>query len=162
MVSLYKRANARQNRVLKIVEGAVKNAADHHPEFNYTPRLARSIAKRAAGTLTAQWRDVLAISMISSDGLGQTPAHLDSRPESHWSQNPGARGGDILGSPSRHQGGAQGIKPHPVLRRIIKELSLKVGEYKRRGLLSQNLDHIKAEGLIEALRIIDRLMKNQK
>lgn len=60
MVTLAKRATPSQARILKIVEGAVLNASDAHK----VPRdtwLARSIAKRAAGTLTAQWPEVLAV-----------------------------------------------------------------------------------------------------
>jgi hypothetical protein len=59
MVTLAKRASASQARILRIVEGAVLNAADAH-DLPRDERLARSIAKRATGTLTAQWPDVLA------------------------------------------------------------------------------------------------------
>lgn len=60
MSTLYKRATPAQARVLRIVAGAVKNAADGHPEIVIPHNFARSVAKRAAGTLTAQWPDVLA------------------------------------------------------------------------------------------------------
>lgn len=61
MVTLSKRSTPAQDRVLRIVEGAVLNEADAHgkPRDELT---ARSIAKRAAGTLTAQWPEVLAVS----------------------------------------------------------------------------------------------------
>lgn len=59
MVSLYKRATPAQELLLHIVEGAVLNAMDAH-NIKRDPRMARSIAKRAAGTLSAQWQDVLA------------------------------------------------------------------------------------------------------
>jgi hypothetical protein len=59
MTTLYKRATPPQWRILRIVEGAVKSMGDAHPEARITHRMARSIAKRAAGTLTAQWPDVL-------------------------------------------------------------------------------------------------------
>ena len=61
MPSLYGRATPAQAKVLRIIEGAAFNAADAHG----VPRdtwMARSIAKRAAGTLTAQWPEVLAVS----------------------------------------------------------------------------------------------------
>ena len=70
MATLYKRANGPQRRMLKIIEGAVKNAADAHPEFNYSPKLARSIAKRAVGTLSAQLAEVLAAPMPSDKAEG--------------------------------------------------------------------------------------------
>ena len=60
MSSLYKRATPPQARILRIVEGAVKNAADAHPNYGIDRRFCRSVAKRAAGTLTAQWPEVLA------------------------------------------------------------------------------------------------------
>lgn len=46
---------------MRIVAGAVINAAHGHPEVQIGPQFARSVAKRAAGTLTAQWPDVLAL-----------------------------------------------------------------------------------------------------
>lgn len=59
MVTLAKRATSSQSKMLKIIEGAVLNAADAHnlPRDEF---MARSIAKRAAGTLSAQWPIVLA------------------------------------------------------------------------------------------------------
>src|SRR5260370_35193289 len=67
MAPLYKRASPAQRRILRVVEGAVLNAADAHgrPRDRY---IARSIAKRAAGTLTASWPEVLAArSLLPSD-----------------------------------------------------------------------------------------------
>lgn len=60
MVTLYKRATPTQRQILRIIEGAIKNAGDAHPEIKQlTPRMVRSIAKRAAGTLSSQWAEVL-------------------------------------------------------------------------------------------------------
>lgn len=150
MVSLYNRANARQWRVLRIIEGAVKNVYDHHKDFKYSPRLARSIAKRAAGTLTAAWPDVLAAK----------PSDM-SDPENHASgghQTPHARQGSGGGqdthwsSVSRQRGGSQVRSAHPFYRKIVRALSLRVAFLKRSG------DTQMAEGVIEALRIIDRII----
>lgn len=60
MVTLAKRATPSQRQIMRIVEGAVKNASDSHPEWEFTEYIARSIAKRATGTLSAQWLGVLA------------------------------------------------------------------------------------------------------
>lgn len=60
MPSLHKRATPAQAKILRIVEGAVLNTADAHGVTRDT-WMARSIAKRAAGTLTAQWPEVLAV-----------------------------------------------------------------------------------------------------
>lgn len=58
-MTLYKRATPPQARILNIIEGAIKNVADKSGrEFDL--RYARSVAKRACGTLTAQWPEVLA------------------------------------------------------------------------------------------------------
>lgn len=53
MTSLYNRATPAQQRALRIIEGAIKNAADAHPEIVVSPRHRRSIAKRAVGLLAA-------------------------------------------------------------------------------------------------------------
>lgn len=70
MSSLYTRATPSQARILRAVEGAVKNAADAHPEYRIDRRFCKSVAKRAAGTLTAQWPDVLAAGMPSEKAAG--------------------------------------------------------------------------------------------
>ena len=72
MVSLYKRATPSQARILRIVEGAVRNAAHGHPEIDVPETFARSVAKRACGTLTSQWGEVLAARSASSDGALET------------------------------------------------------------------------------------------
>ena len=71
MTTLYKRATPSQRRLLRIVEGAVKNAADVHPQQRITDRFARSIAKRAAGTISAQWPELLAARMPSDRAMFQ-------------------------------------------------------------------------------------------
>ena len=64
MATLYKRANPLQKQLLRMVEGAVKNVLDAHKDI-YPPmgpdKFARSIAKRAVGTMTSQWGTLLAL-----------------------------------------------------------------------------------------------------
>lgn len=140
MVTLYKRATASQRRVLRIVEGAIKNAADAHPEFRFTPRIARSIAKRAAGTLTAQWPDVLAAKM----------------PSGRSDQTPGAS----IGAPIPHlrrvsgKGLRTSAHPQPQLRKMWKWLSIEVGAAKRAGAIER------AQAFIEVLKRIDAMATN--
>lgn len=67
MTSLYRRATPAQGAILRIIEGATKNAADAHPEIKVSARHRRSIAKRAAGTLSAQWPEVLAANRRSGE-----------------------------------------------------------------------------------------------
>lgn len=73
MVTLYKRATPSQARILRAIEGAVKNVSDAHG-IAFDPRHARSIAKRACGTLTSQWGAVLAATKMPSNwGVQRTP-----------------------------------------------------------------------------------------
>ncbi len=52
MASLYKRATKEQQQMLRIIAGAVRNAAHAHG-ITLEKNFARSVAKRAVGTLTA-------------------------------------------------------------------------------------------------------------
>jgi hypothetical protein len=88
MASLYTRATPSQARILKIVEGACINARDAHPNVQINRRFARSVAKRAAGTLTAQWPDVLAAGALQpSDGAEANPSGADRRGVSHLTRH---------------------------------------------------------------------------
>src|SRR5580693_7620146 len=59
MSTLSNRATPSQLRMLRAIAGAVDNAAHAH-KMELPNHFARSVAKRATGTLTAQWPDVLA------------------------------------------------------------------------------------------------------
>lgn len=84
MASLYNRATPSQARILRIVEGACINAKDAHPGIQIDRRFARSVAKRAAGTLSAQWADVLAAGLGQpSDGAAGDPSGPARRDYSH-------------------------------------------------------------------------------
>lgn len=85
MTSLARRATPRQAMVMRMIVGAVKNAADSHPDWMvYNRRLANSIAKRAAGTLTAQWPDVLAAPMALSDSAGDSASKRQPSSAQIW------------------------------------------------------------------------------
>lgn len=74
VTSLYNRATPSQSRILRAVEGAIKNTCHAHPDLNISARDARSISKRAAGTLTAGWPDVLALrDSVASDSGALIP-----------------------------------------------------------------------------------------
>ena len=80
MASLYKRATPSQHFILRVVEGAVQNAQDAHPEMaRIPPKFTRSIAKRATGTLTAQWPDVLAARALSKRNASLSSSRDRSR-----------------------------------------------------------------------------------
>jgi len=74
MASLYKRATPRQARLLRMIAGACFNAAHYHPELVMNATLARGIAKRAVGTITSQWRDVLALPLQAGSEGGDAKA----------------------------------------------------------------------------------------
>lgn len=59
MATLWNRATSPQYRMLRAIAGAVRNTAHAH-QLEMPKNFARSVAKRATGTLTAQWPDVLA------------------------------------------------------------------------------------------------------
>lgn len=59
MATLWKRALPQQYRMMRIVRGAVLNAAHAHG-LPPSKGFANSVAKRAIGTLTGQWPEVLA------------------------------------------------------------------------------------------------------
>jgi hypothetical protein len=59
MATLWNRATPPQYRMLRAIAGAVRNTAHAH-QLEMPKNFARSVAKRATGTLTAQWPDVLA------------------------------------------------------------------------------------------------------
>lgn len=136
MSSLYKRATPSQRRILRIVEGCVKNAGDAHPAAGITPRLARSIAKRAAGTLTAQWPDVLAARM-PSDRVGGDIAGLH-QPQASQPMKASGRG-------------PRQFKSRSLVPQLVKWCSMRVGPAKRAGKMER------AEALIEVLRQIAKL-----
>lgn len=60
MVTLSKRATPLQQQLFRIIEGAIKNASDAHPEQKVSDQMARSIAKRAVGTISAHLAGMLA------------------------------------------------------------------------------------------------------
>ena len=63
------------SQVVRIIAGACDNAAHAHPDWYIDPRLYRSIAKRAAGTLLAAMPDVLAAPGASSLSSADTISH---------------------------------------------------------------------------------------
>ena len=131
MTSLYNRATPRQSRVLRIIEGAAVNAFHAHPHAKFGPRLAKSIAKRATGTLTAQWPDVLAIPHVAA-GLSDNEHGTISIPGSHIAQESG------------HSESARS------LRRLHGKLGDMAGNAKRGGDVQRHAV------LVEVLRLIHR------
>lgn len=143
MTSLYIKATPSQRRVLRAVEGAVFNAHHAHPEWAFDQRLARSIAKRAAGTLTAQW------SVLASAGASDMPEGTGTKPSGAAAvsrEQPPTHGLSVLGR--RGRGSSRLIRRSP-LRRLWGTISHITGEAKRAGQTER------AQALIDVLRLID-------
>lgn len=117
MTSLYNRATPSQRRILRIVEGAVKDAMNAHPGKQSDASFARSVAKRAAGTLCAQWADVLAAQPSGRSGVSLSAGVGPSGERSLDHQKRGARQ-----RPTRSP-----------LSRLHKKLSIEAGQAKRVG-----------------------------
>lgn len=102
MVTLYKRATPAQIQALRIIEGAVKNATDAHPGLRIGPGHRRSIAKRAVGTLTARWPEVLAGLVTPSSGVPGVTYEPSANQAAQCAEPPETPGGHLLtprGSP---------------------------------------------------------------
>lgn len=123
-------------RIYRAVEGAVRNTADGHPNWPLTEEMARSIAKRATGTLTAAWPDVLAAHRLPSDAGG--PGNVAQWPPRRFARK-------------RSVGERRyGFSRRSPLRQLWNEVSSMVGPAKRAGQTER------AEALIDVLRAISR------
>jgi hypothetical protein len=120
--------------IFDAVAGAVRNTAHGHKHWRLTDTMARSIAKRAAGTLTAVWPDVLAARYVPSDGAD------GSGPSSRWP--PPFR-------PNRKAGGGRRVyaRRSPLFS-LIRQIAAQIGPAKRAGR------HERAQALIDVLRLI--------
>lgn len=136
MSSLYKRASPSQYRMLRIIAGAVENAAHAH-RASIPHNFARSVAKRATGTLTAQWPDVLA----AKTDRRQKPA------TGHLTYPAQARRAQIS---ERAEGDRQTFKRRSPLRALWAELSRDLWKIKRSNQTEKYLAYI------HLLQIIDR------
>ena len=143
MVSLYKRASPAQWRILRIIEGAIINACQAHPDRDpIDERFARSIAKRAAGTISAQWPELLAAKdrppvngSFSADQRRATVGFQTCKARQK-------RGGDNLGR-------------RPSLKKIRIQLGCLAREARKIG------NEAREEAFVEALRIIADREKNK-
>jgi hypothetical protein len=149
VTSLYRRATPSQALVLRMIEGAVKNAADAHPEMNLAPQHRRSIAKRAAGTLTAQWPEVLA--------RGSTPMS-DSEGCRRYDGRTSGGGSDLTSPPGSSQllkaitRRALSKAKRPPFRRLIREISRQITPLRVAGQTER------AEALVEVMKLIHRVI----
>lgn len=144
MATLWNRATPSQYRMLRAIAGAVLNACDHHklPRDKY---FARGVAKRAVGTLTAQWPDVLAAqAMRRQNGSRDRLISRDPR-GSHATQ--GLPKGDSL----------RLLRLSPI-RFAWKRYAAGMWKIKHEGTPEQFAAHIRVLQLLdEAQRLLDAL-----
>lgn len=151
MTSLYKRATPPQARILRAVAGAVKNVGDAHPEYGLNEYMARSIAKRACGTLTAQWPDMLAAKSVKGFVPSDSDGRLTSlRHRPGGSQLRPGRPADLHLATGRRRGPSKVSKVAPTLSLIYRELGMMAGEARRA------CDTARLEALADALRVVAR------
>lgn len=115
------------------VKGAVKNALDGHPDWAVPKDFARSVAKRAAGTLAAHCKDGLSM-LASARRSGQRRRVSDMTAVS--------RGGALCGG--------------HLLSFTHKEISNRIAEAHKQG------DHGRFIDLVTAARIIKREIARTK
>lgn len=151
VTSLYSRATPSQHRILRAVEGAVRNAAHAHPDYLIDDKFARSVAKRAAGTLTAQWPEVLAASAKSSGTHGQALSELSVRGVRH----PVNRAAGSQFGKGRERG-ASHVRRRSPLKILWGQLSQQMRAIKASGNVEREL------AFIDALRMVDALMKAEQ
>jgi len=142
MASLWKRATPSQYRTLRIVAGAVENAAHAHG-CDLPHNFARSVAKRATGTLTAQWPDVLAAKRDRRQKL--VAENLLYSPRARNAQ-----------TSERSDGGRQTFKRRSPLRRLWADIARELWHVKRSDRAG------KYEAYIHVLRLIDKAARKEE
>ena len=127
------------HRIFNIIEGAVYNVRDAHPSWPFDARLAKSIAKRAAGTLTAAWPEVLAAPVPSDQPAGSAR------------EPPG--GTAVAGMPYR---GRESSYPVRALTRLHVALGVEAAKARLAG------QNERLAALVDALRLVRAAVKEAR
>lgn len=144
MATLWNRATPSQYRMLRAIAGAVRNAAHAH-QIEMPKTFARSVAKRATGTLTAQWPDVLAAT--ANRRQNSSCARLVSRE---------LRGSDLSRGPSK--GDRLGLLRRSPLRFIWNHYAAGMWKIKHEGTQEQYDEYVRVLQLLnQAQRELDSL-----
>jgi hypothetical protein len=139
LATLWKTATPSQYRMLRIIAGSTLNAAHAHG-MDISLRFARSIAKRATGTLTAQWPEVLAAKhrpRQKSLDVSLTSSKL--------------RGSNRSKEPSK--GGRPSYVRRPPVARAWKEVSARMWCVKNGGSTAE------CEAYVRALQLLDKAQR---
>jgi hypothetical protein len=143
MASLYHRATPSQARILRAVEGAVKNASDAHPKYAVPQHMRKSIAKRAAGTLSAQWLTVLAAHSVPSESAAESGNPPPGRPALSAASR-------VTGRRASHLGSRR--SPLPAL---WKRLAFMAGQARRDGQTAR------ADAMVDMLKLVASMQKER-
>ena len=173
MSSLYRRPTPFGAALLRIAEGSTRAAFHDHPDWGIkaTDKAARSVAKRVAGTVAADWPRLSAIAakagMVAKlDGTVMIPSSDASR------INLGRQaGGGARGPHSTRAGMVSQERPGPLARARLhglqtahKAVAAMIGETKRAetaGAISAEDAAARKATLIDALRIIKRVIEGE-
>jgi hypothetical protein len=144
MASLWKTATPSQHVILRIVSGAVRNAAHAH-SLDMPRNFARSVAKRAVGTLTAGWPDVLAAKRQRRQ-MGRRDAITTRCPECSYQFGGHSNGGRL------------GLARRPPILRLWQKFASEMWKIKRGGTPEQHAAHVRVLQLLDqAQRELDAL-----
>lgn len=150
MATLSKRCSLNQKKLLRAIEGAVKNASDAHPEKAISPTMARSVSKRAVGTISAIWPELLvAASELPSGGVPEGLCRVSQHP-GHTKPCPECSRRAQYVKHSAKRGVTKGFMAP--LKPLIDELATPLRELKRD-------DPARAEIHIDLLKKIDQIIK---
>lgn len=138
-----------QEWIFRAVAGAVKNAMHGHPAWQLDKTMARSIAKRATGTLSAEWRRALAV---------QSPSEQVVNPVRFSQPTPSStmRTGRMARGASRPLGVAKAPRRRSPLKLLHNKIGAMAGTAMHEGKPER------AEALIEVLRLIGAAMQKLK
>lgn len=144
MASLWKRATPRQYRMLRAISGAVKNTAHAH-SVQLPKNFEHGVAKRAVGTLTAQWPDVLA-----ADRINRSQNDPSVKVDTH-----GSRQNRTLLQVQSLGGRLRLLRRSPI-KFAWKEISQKLWKIKREGTPAQYMEYV------EIMRLLDQADRKLK
>jgi hypothetical protein len=144
MATLEKRATPSQYRMIRAIAGAVRNAAHAH-KMELPSSFPSSVAKRATGTLTADWQDVLAAKTSSrQNGSHDTPLTCEPRCDHTYVVD---RKGDRPRTAGRSP-----------IRAVWKQFAMAMSNIKRNGTPEQYEAYVRVLKLLdEAQRELDKL-----
>jgi hypothetical protein len=149
VTSIYISATPFARALIRAIEGSARNAFHDHPECGIInpEHTARSIAKRAAGTIAADWPRLSAVAHAATVAK---PGGVVDAPEGNGGadfERPASR---RTGCEARHGGGVRSARrPSPSALDAHKAVTALLVSAKRSGA-----DPVRIEALKDALRII--------